>query len=180
MSESFAAIRSRRSDELTRLANEHIQQDLRPDDRDVLKSAASRVSFWTAFGSAVGVGLGLYTAFRLRSTRRAFFQAFRAQERPTQVVFADGRTESLSDITPLLKPTTFGDFATYFFASAGGLFLGGELGLVGGAAGARSSITSEPERKERIEKAFRKFRADVLRKEADSLDSGDSIWDKLF
>lgn len=36
--------------------------------------------------------------------------------------------EVLPDITPLLKPTTFGDFATYFFASAGGLFLGGELG----------------------------------------------------
>lgn len=28
----------------------------------------------------------------------------------------------------MLKPTTLGDFATYFFASAGGLFLGGELG----------------------------------------------------
>lgn len=38
------------------------------------------------------------------------------------------RTESIPDITPLLKPTTLGDFATYFFASAGGLFLGGELG----------------------------------------------------
>lgn len=37
--------------------------------------------------------------------------------------------ESIPDITPLLKPTTFGDFATYFFASAGGLFLGGELGM---------------------------------------------------
>lgn len=92
MSESFAAIRSRRSDDFSRLADEHIQQDLQPDDRDALKSAASRVSFWTAFGSAVGVGLGLYTAFRLRSTRHAFFQAFRAQEKPTQIVFADGRT----------------------------------------------------------------------------------------
>lgn len=36
--------------------------------------------------------------------------------------------ESIPDLTPLLKPTTLGDFATYFFASAGGLLLGGELG----------------------------------------------------
>lgn len=37
-------------------------------------------------------------------------------------------TESIPDLTPLLKPTTLGDFATYFFAGAGGLLLGGELG----------------------------------------------------
>lgn len=28
-----------------------------------------------------------------------------------------------------MKPTTFGDIATYFFSSFGGLFLGGELGM---------------------------------------------------
>jgi hypothetical protein len=39
-----------------------------------------------------------------------------------------GFLEPIPDLTPLLKPTTLGDFATYFFASAGGLFLGGELG----------------------------------------------------
>ncbi|KJK63987.1 hypothetical protein P875_00064556 [Aspergillus parasiticus SU-1] len=128
MPESFATLRNRRSDALARLADEHLQHDLRQEDRDTLKSAASKVSFWTGIGSAVGIGLGLYVAFRLRSSRKAFFDVFRAQERPTQVVFADGRTESIPDITPLLKPTTLGDFATYFFASAGGLFLGGELG----------------------------------------------------
>lgn len=36
--------------------------------------------------------------------------------------------EPIPDLTPLLKPSTLGDFATYFFASIGGLFLGGELG----------------------------------------------------
>lgn len=39
-----------------------------------------------------------------------------------------GFLESIPDLTPLLKPSTLGDVATYFFASAGGLFLGGELG----------------------------------------------------
>ncbi|KAF4225624.1 hypothetical protein CNMCM6457_008046 [Aspergillus fumigatiaffinis] len=180
MPESSFSIRSRRGDELTRLADQHMQHDLQPEDRDVLKSAASRVSLWTTVGSAVGIGLGLYVAFRLRSTRKAFFQAFRAAEKPTQVVFADGRTEAIPDITPLLKPTTWGDFATYFFASAGGLFLGGELGFFAGAASGSRSITKDPERRKRIENAFRKFRADVLRKEADALDHDQNVFEKMF
>lgn len=92
MSESLAILRRRRSDELAKLADEHIQHDLQQSDRDALKDAASKVSLWTTVGSALGVGLGLYVAMRLRSTRRAVFQAFRAQEKPTKVVFADGRT----------------------------------------------------------------------------------------
>lgn len=91
MSESIALLRRRRADDLTRLANEHMQKDLRAEDRETLKSAASTVSLWTAIGSAAGVGLGLYVAFRLRSARTAFFQAFRAKEKPTHLVFADGR-----------------------------------------------------------------------------------------
>lgn len=92
MSESFALMRRRRSDELAKLADEHLQHDLQADDRDALRSAASTVSMWTTVGSAVGLGLGLFAAIRLRSTRKAFFDAIRAQERPTKVVFADGRT----------------------------------------------------------------------------------------
>jgi hypothetical protein len=98
MSESFALLRRRRSDELAKLADEHLQHDLQADDRDALKSAASSVSFWTTLGSAAGLGLGLYAAIRLRSTRKAFFAAVRAQERPTKVVFADGRTGKFKDL----------------------------------------------------------------------------------
>ncbi|KAB8231693.1 uncharacterized protein BDW43DRAFT_312913 [Aspergillus alliaceus] len=180
MPEPFATFRKRRSDELARLADERMQHDLRQEDRDTLKSAASKVSLWTGIGSVIGIGLGLYVAFRLRSSRKAFFDAFRAQERPTQLVFADGRTESIPDITPLLKPTTLGDFATYFFASAGGLFLGGELGFMAGAASGSRSIRADAEQRKRIETAFRRFRADVLRKEADALDRGESVADKMF
>ncbi|KAF9886756.1 hypothetical protein FE257_011133 [Aspergillus nanangensis] len=182
MSESFAVLRRRRSDELAKLADQHIQHDLQQSDRDALKNAAYKVSLWTTVGSAVGVGLGLYVAFRLRSTRKALFEAFRAKEKPTKVVFADGRTESIPDVTPLLKPTTFGDFATYFFASAGGLFLGGELGFLAGASSGSRSIAAEPERKKRIETAFRKFRVDMLRKQADALDrsSEENVWNEMF
>ncbi|KAJ5379921.1 uncharacterized protein N7496_002349 [Penicillium cataractarum] len=180
MSDSLALLRRRRSDELAKLADEHLQHELQADDRDALKSAASTVSLWTTVGSAVGLGLGLYAAIRLRSTRKAFFAAIRAQERPTKVVFADGRTEPIPDLTPLLKPTTLGDVATYFFASLGGLFLGGELGFMGGAASGSRSITADPERKRRIETAFRRFRADVLRREADSLDNGANVSEIMF
>lgn len=92
MSDSLAAFRRRGSDELARLADEHLQHDLQPDDRETLKSAASTVSLWTAIGSTVGIGLGIYIAFRFRSTRKALFEAFRVQEKPTHVVFAGART----------------------------------------------------------------------------------------
>jgi hypothetical protein len=92
MSQSFALLRRQRTDDLSKLADQHMQNDLQFEDRDALKSAASTVSLWTTVGSAVGIGLGLYAAVRLRSTRKAFFAAVRAQERPTKVVFADGRT----------------------------------------------------------------------------------------
>ncbi|KAL2864385.1 uncharacterized protein BJX67DRAFT_361519 [Aspergillus lucknowensis] len=176
----YPSAHHRRSDELAQLANHHFHHDLQADDRDALRSAASRVSLWTTVGSAVGMGLGLYAAFRLRSSRKAFFEVFRAQEKPSKIVFADGRTESIPDLTPLLKPTTLGDFATYLFASAGGLFLGGELGFLSGAASGTSSLTKDPERKKRVEDAFRKFRADLLRKEADALDKGRSVTGELF
>ncbi|KAJ5885358.1 hypothetical protein N7495_009868 [Penicillium taxi] len=173
--ESLALLRRGRSNELNRLASEHLEHDLQPEDRDRLKSAASKISLWTTVGSAVGVSLGLFAAVRLRNTRKAFFAAVRAQEKPTKVVFADGRTEAIPDLTPLLKPTALGDFATYFFASLGGLFLGGELGFAGGAASGSSSFSADTESRKRIDKAFRAFRADVLRKEADALDQGSNI-----
>ncbi|KAJ6128168.1 hypothetical protein N7471_009385 [Penicillium samsonianum] len=163
MSESFAILRQRRSDELAKLADEHLQHDLNSGDRDKLNAAASSISLWTTVGSAVGVSLGLLAAIRLRSTRKAFFSAIRAQERPTKVIFEDGRTESIPDLTPLLKPTTLGDVATYFFATAG---------FAGGMARGTSSINADPESKKRIETAFRRFRAHVLRKQADALDKG--------
>ena len=70
----------------------------------------------------------------------------------------------------MLQPTKFGDFATYTFFSVAGIFIGGEIGALSGAAAAKRTITKDPETKARIEKAFRGFRADVLRKEADLLE----------
>lgn len=72
-----------------------------------------------------------------------------------------------------MRPTTIGDFATYTFFAAGGLFIGGELGALGGSLAASRSLNKDPEAKQRIETAFRRFRADILRKEAESLERGE-------
>lgn len=45
----------------------------------------------TGIASGIGLGLGVYFAFRLRAMRMAYFRAFRAMEKPVEVRFADGR-----------------------------------------------------------------------------------------
>lgn len=70
--------------------------------------------------------------------------------------------------------------ATYLLSFLGGFFLGGGTGLVTGLYFAKRTITRDPEAKARIETAYRKFRADGLRKRADCLDSGESVRDNLF
>lgn len=79
--------------------------------------------------------------------------------------------EAIPDITPLLQPTVFGDVAAYTFFSAAGIFLGGELGLLSGVTSARRTITRDPATQARIEKAFKGYRVDVLKKEIEQLQS---------
>jgi len=171
-SDSLAAFRKSAGDDLANLAEEHLKHDLHPSDRDQLKSAASKVSTHATIGSIIGLGLGIALAFRVRGNRTAMFNAFKAAEKPTHVKFANGREEAIPNIEPLLKPSTFGDVATYLFFSVGGLFIGGEVGLLSGSASASRTITRNPESRQRIETAFRKFKADALRKQADQLDGG--------
>lgn len=124
-------------------------------------------------GSLVGIGLGAFLAVRLRQNRNRLFQAFKATEKPTHVRFANGREEAIPDITPLMRPSGVGDIAAYTFFSIAGLFVGGEVGFLTGTWSAKRTITSDPEAKARIEKAFRSFRADVLRKQIEELERGD-------
>ncbi|KIW65425.1 hypothetical protein PV04_07687 [Phialophora macrospora] len=176
--EAFAALRKTQGEELAKLAEEHFKHDLREEDRDLVKSAASKASTHALIGSLAGLALGAFFAFRIRANRNAMYQAFRAVEKPTHIRFASGREEAIPDITPLLKPTGLGDVMTYTFFSIAGVFLGGETGLLTGTWSARRTITSDPDRRERIEKAFKSFRADVLRKQLEELESGkeESIW----
>ncbi|KAI0432836.1 hypothetical protein F5Y09DRAFT_300534 [Xylaria sp. FL1042] len=173
---SLAAFRkSEQHDELTRLANEHIQSDLEPSDREALMKATTRVATATTLGSLIGLGLGLYASFRLRKMRTEMFAAFRAGEKPTSVIFANGRQEPVPDLTPYMRPTRLGDFATYFFFGLGGTILGGELGLFTGTWAASRNISKDPARRQRVEKAYRAFKVDLLRKQAEQLESGRTI-----
>ncbi|KAF2642262.1 PLC-like phosphodiesterase [Massarina eburnea CBS 473.64] len=101
----LAAFRDRGSKHLRELAEQHLQHDLNQSDRDTLKSAAGKVSSYASIGSLLGVGLGVYCAFRLRSMRLAYFNAFRAMERPVEVRFADGRTRV--SIPSTITPSTY-------------------------------------------------------------------------
>lgn len=104
--------------------------------------------------------------------RVAYFRAFRAMEKPVEVRFADGRTEPIPDISAQLSPSRWGDAATYFFFSVGGLFLGGELGLLSGTASATRVITGDKESRERIERAWKRYRVDVLKREIAQTEGG--------
>ncbi|KAF2256216.1 hypothetical protein BU26DRAFT_513052 [Trematosphaeria pertusa] len=179
MTDSLAAFRDRRSKELRKLAEEHLQHDLRQSDRDILRSAGGKVSTHAQLGSLLGISFGLYCAIRLRSMRQAYFNAFRAMEKPIEIKFADGRTSPIPDITNQLAPSKWSDAATYFFFSVGGLFLGGELGFLTGTASASRTIEKDPEARERIEKAFKKYRIDVLKQEIKQLE-GNSKMEQIF
>ncbi|KAF1839202.1 hypothetical protein BDW02DRAFT_564185 [Decorospora gaudefroyi] len=180
MAESLAAFREGRSKDLRQLAEEHLQHDLNQQDRDLLRSAGSKVSTHAGIASGIGLGLGIYTAFRLRSMRLAYFRAFRAMEKPVEVRFADGRTEPVPDITAQISgPSRWGDAATYFLFSIGGLFVGGELGFLTGTASASRTITKDPASRERIEKAFKNYRIDVLKREISAL-QGKSRFEEFF
>ncbi|KAL8959517.1 MAG: hypothetical protein Q9193_003638 [Seirophora villosa] len=177
--DSLALLRKNAGQEIRALAQEHFKHDLHDSDREALTSAASKISTHVTVGSALGLACGVFLAFRLRRTRVQMFNAFRANERPTHVKFADGREEALPDITPFMRPSTLGDVAAYTFFGFGGLFLGGETGLMTGGAFAGRRITSDPESRERIETAFRRFKADVLRQEADDLDKKKNVAEYL-
>lgn len=118
-------------------------------------------------------------AFRFRRGRAQMFAAMRAQERPTHLQFANGRTEPLPDMTPYMKPSTLGDVAAYTLFGAGGLFLFGETGGVLGGYMAKRSLFEDPEAQKRIEQAFRRFRADVLKREVQELEKPDSLGSKV-
>lgn len=78
--------------------------------------------------------------------------------------------EPIPDLTPMLKPSTLGDVATYTFFAGGGLFFGGELGVLTGGMSANRTVSRDLESRKRIETAFKSFRADQLRLEANMLE----------
>ena len=89
--DAFAALRKNAGEDISKLAEEHYKHDLQESDRDTLRNAAGKVGTHATVGSLLGLGLGLFLAFRIRSRRVQMFNAFRTAEKPTHVKFADGR-----------------------------------------------------------------------------------------
>lgn len=85
------------------------------------------------------------------------FNAFRASEQPTAVKFANGHEEALPDLTNIMRPSRTGDVLVYSLLGFGGLFLGGETGVLTGTFNARRHIGQDRESRDRIETAFRKY-----------------------
>lgn len=97
-------------EDLSKLAQEHFDHDLSPEDKSALRTASKKVSRHTAIGSLVGLGLGVYAAVKLRRVRANVLAALRTAEKPVKVVFADGRTGRFSpprDCRNKTPPTVF-------------------------------------------------------------------------
>ena len=107
--ESFAILRKNAGGDISKLAEEHFKHDLRDSDRDTLNSAANKIGTHATVGSLVGLGLGLFLAFRIRSARTQMFNAFRTSEKPTHVKFPDGREGMAS---PLFAFLTHSHYST--------------------------------------------------------------------
>ncbi len=175
-SDSLAVFRKGLGPELNALAEEHLKHEyakglplqclhtnypsaisLQQSDRDALQKGASTVSTHVSVGSILGLSLAVFAAYRLRAARRAMFNAFKSKEQPTAVKFASGKEEPLPDMASIMQPSTIGDVATYTLLGFGGLFLGGETGLMTGTFRARQQIGADRESRERIEAAFRRY-----------------------
>ncbi|KAL1614688.1 hypothetical protein SLS54_009561 [Diplodia seriata] len=169
--DSLAISRRHAGNDLAELADQHLQHDLTAADRDALNSAARRFAVHTALGSLAGVALGAGLFMRTRSARTKLIMALnKPATRPVEVHFQDGRIEKLPEISQLLDRTPLTDVAASLLFGAGGLFIGGELGSLSGAWSARRAIARDEDAKARIENAFRRFQADVLRKRAAELE----------
>ncbi|PYH88048.1 hypothetical protein BO71DRAFT_339714 [Aspergillus ellipticus CBS 707.79] len=159
--------------ELVRLADDPLQRTLRLQDRDALRDAARSILAGNVAGTLIGSGLGVWSAFRLRRARRAFARVFRVHDRPSHLFFRSGHIEDIPDVTPLLKSHILGDIAACIFGTAGGFFIGSQIGFYLGTSNAGSILTRDIEGGKRIAKASMKSRAAELREEADMLDPRD-------
>ena len=77
--------------ELALIAENHVKGDLQDSDREALRSARNTHDIHRTIGTYLGLGLGLFSAFRYRRSRMQKYTAFQTREKPIFVVFADGR-----------------------------------------------------------------------------------------
>jgi hypothetical protein len=96
-------------DELAKLAQEHFNQDLAPEDRETLQAASRKIPRHVMVGSILGLGLGVYSAVKLRRFRAEIWNALRSGQKPVRVVFADGSSGDWA-LLPLFVTAFDADF----------------------------------------------------------------------
>ena len=89
--DSLALLRKNASDDIRQLAEDHYKHDLSSSNQETLKSAVGKIGTHATIGSARGLGLGIFLAFRIRRNRVQMFNAFRTTEKATHAKFGDGR-----------------------------------------------------------------------------------------
>lgn len=87
----FAAFRSTPDTDLAKISEQHLKEDLPPEDRSRLRRAASSVSTHASVGSLLGLGLGLALAYRIHNNRVGLYNTFKVMSKPTEVIYANGR-----------------------------------------------------------------------------------------
>jgi hypothetical protein len=66
-----------RSESLSNANRVSQHTSLQSKDREILRRAGRKMSTHVGLGSLVGIGLGLYGAYKLRNMRLAYFNAFK-------------------------------------------------------------------------------------------------------
>lgn len=105
--------------EYAMLAERHMQHDLEPSDRDLLKTAAKKLGTHTTVGASLGLGLGLLLTYRLRRATYQIYNAARSVEKPVAFQFKDGHTVPF----PQNATDAFRPCAQAYFTSEGSVVL---------------------------------------------------------
>jgi len=120
----------------------------------------------------IGINLGFLFAYRIRANRNAIMTALGAFDRPSHVVFPNGRVGAVPELTPLLRPAGRSDYLTFTIFPISGFLFGGLTGMFTGVSSASRMLTKDPESEKRMGRAFSEFAAETHRKEADG-------WERL-
>ncbi|KAI9671814.1 MAG: hypothetical protein M1831_003342 [Alyxoria varia] len=160
------------------LARKHWQYDLEPADRDSLKSAMNTLKRSAFISGVIGLGLATALTFRFRQSRagilRSFHSNLAASDKPARLIYESGREEAVhADLPRAVRPSSVGAAFSYGLAGFAGFTLFADLGGTIAMDFAKREVERDEGRKERIERAFRGWNADMLRKRADEMDKGE-------
>jgi len=145
----------------------HYEHDLSPEDRSKLQIAASSRKTHVNIACLIGVNLGFLFAYRIRANRNAVLTALGAFDRPSHVVFPNGRVGTVPELRPLLRPAGRSDYLIFTIFPISGFLFGGITGMFTYVSSSSRMLTKDPESERRIGRAFSEFAAETHRKQAD-------------